>query len=172
MNAIVDDSLVTDRARQVSGSVLGPEAGANDGDRAAHKRFQRRRHPRNALTRPIRRLALLGAATALALALSGFGSAASTPKAVTGTVGPGFTIGLELGGRKVTKLKAGVPYRFVIRDRSSIHDFHLRGRSLNRVLSGVAYTGTRSVLLTLKKGTYRFMCDPHADSMHGSFRVD
>jgi plastocyanin len=39
------------------------------------------------------------------------------------------------------------------------------------VLTSVDYIGTKSAVLTLKKGTYRFICDPHADSMHGSFRV-
>jgi plastocyanin len=90
---------------------------------------------------------------------------------VRGTVGPGFTINLTLGGKKVTTLKKGVRYRFLISDRSPIHDFHLTGPGLNRVLTGVAFTGTKSVVLTLKKGTYRFVCDPHSGSMHGSFRV-
>ena len=34
--------------------------------------------------------------------------AAPTPKTVVGSVGPGFTIDLTLGGKKVTQLKAGV----------------------------------------------------------------
>src|SRR4029450_9548974 len=74
---------------------------------------------------------LLGAAVAAALAATGSGSAALA-KTVNGTVGPGFTIGLTMHGKKVTKLKAGTAYRFVIRDRSSIHDFHLSGPGLNR----------------------------------------
>jgi plastocyanin len=37
------------------------------------------------------------------------------------------------------------------------------------VLTGVGFTGTKSFVLTLKKGTYRFVCDPHASIMHGSF---
>ena len=94
-----------------------------------------------------------------------------TSKTVNGTVGPGFTIGLTSNGKKVAKLKAGVPYRFVISDRASIHDFHLSGPGLNRVLTGVGFTGTKSFVLTLKKGTYRFVCDPHASIMHGSFTV-
>ena len=74
-------------------------------------------------------------------------------------------------GKKVTTLKAGKAYRFVISDRSDIHDFHLSGPNVDRVLTGVDYIGTRSVVLTLKKGSYRFRCDPHASIMHGSFRV-
>jgi plastocyanin len=114
---------------------------------------------------------LLGAVvTAAALAAPGSGSAA-TVKTVNGTVGPGFTIGLTMNGRKVTRLKAGTAYRFVIRDRSSIHDFHLSGPGFNRVLTGVGYTGTKSFVLRVKKGSYRFVCDPHSGSMRGSFLV-
>ena len=112
---------------------------------------------------------LLGALAAAALAATG-GSAA-TAKTVTGTVGPGFTIGLTMQGKKVTRLRAGTAYRFVIRDRSDIHDFHLRGPGTNRVFTSVAFTGTKSFVLKLKKGSYRFQCDPHAGIMHGRFQV-
>ena len=113
---------------------------------------------------------LLGAVAAAALAAAG-GSLAAPAKAVNGTVGPGFTIGLTMQGKNVTKLKAGVAYRFVISDRSSIHDFHLSGPGLNRVFTSVEYTGTKSVVLKLKKGSYRFVCDPHSAIMHGRFLV-
>jgi plastocyanin len=113
---------------------------------------------------------LLGAVVAAALAATGSSSAA-TAKTVNGTVGPGFTIGLTMKGKRVTKLKAGTAYRFVISDRSSIHDFHLRGPGLNRVLTSVGFTGTKSFVFRLKKGSYRFRCDPHASIMHGLFRV-
>ena len=113
---------------------------------------------------------LLGAIVAAALAATGSGLAASA-KTVTGTVGPGFTIGLAMHGKKVAKLKAGTTYRFVIRDRSSIHDFHLSGPGLNRVLTSVEYTGTKSFVLRLRKGSYRFVCDPHSGIMHGRFLV-
>jgi plastocyanin len=113
---------------------------------------------------------LLAAVAAAALAVAGIGSTA-TAKTVKGTVGPGFTIGLTLNGKKVTKLKAGTPYRFAISDRSSSHDFHLIGPGINRVLTGVGFSGTKSYTLTLKKGSYRFQCDPHASFMHGAFKV-
>jgi plastocyanin len=105
-----------------------------------------------------------------ALAATGGGSAA-TSKTVKGTVGPGFTIGLTMHGKKLTKLKAGRPYRFVISDRSSIHNFHLSGPGINRVLTSVGFTGTKTFVLRLKKGSYRFRCDPHAGFMHGRFSV-
>jgi plastocyanin len=116
------------------------------------------------------RYLLLGAVGAVALAATGSSSAA-TAKTVNGTVGPGFTIGLTMQGKKVTKLKAGKPYRFVISDRSDIHDFHLSGPGLNRVLTSVEDTGTKSFLLRLKKGSYRFVCDPHSGIMNGRFQV-
>ena len=113
----------------------------------------------------------LFALVAVAALVGANGGSAASSKTVNGTVGPGFTIGLTSNGKKVTKLKAGVPYRFVISDQASIHDFHLSGPGLNRVLTGVGFTGTKSFVLALKKGTYHFVCDPHAPIMHGSFTV-
>jgi len=113
---------------------------------------------------------LLGAFVTAALATTAPTSAAPA-QAITGAVGPGFTIVLTRAGHTVTKLKAHTPYRFVIRDRATIHDFHLRGPGIDRVLTSVAFEGTKGYTLTLKKGTYRFFCDPHAGFMHGSVRV-
>jgi len=123
------------------------------------------------MRKSIRKRTLLAGAVAFAALAAASSSSAATVKTVNGTVGPGFTIALTMQGKKVTKLKAGTAYRFVIRDRSSIHDFHLSGPGLNRVLTGVEYTGTKSFVLRLKKGSYRFVCDPHDEIMHGSFKV-
>ena len=71
----------------------------------------------------------------------------------------------------MTKLKAGRPYRFVISDQANIHDFHLSGPGVDRVITAVDFVGTKSVVLKLKKGSYRFQCDPHSTFMHGSFSV-
>jgi plastocyanin len=118
------------------------------------------------------RTLLMGVAALVgALMIAAVATAAPAPKTVRGTVGPGFTINLTFGGKKVATLKKGVSYRFLISDQSSIHDFHLTGPGLNRVLTSVDFTGTKSAVLTLKKGTYRFVCDPHSGLMHGSFRV-
>ena len=113
---------------------------------------------------------LLTAIAAATLASTGSGSAAAA-KTVNGTVGPGFTIGLTMQGKKVTRLRVGVAYRFVISDRSGGHNFRLSGPRFNRELTGVGFTGNRSFILTLRKGTYRFVCDPHADFMRGRFLV-
>jgi len=115
-------------------------------------------------------LLLFSAVAALTLATTG-SSAASSAKTVTGTVGPGFTIALTMNGKSVTKLKAGIPYRFVIRDRADIHDFHLTGPGFDRVLTSVEFVGTKSFVLKLKAGSYSFVCDPHATFMHGRFQV-
>ena len=117
-----------------------------------------------------KRYLLLGAVAATALATAGGGSA-DAAKTVNGTVGPGFTIGLAIQGKKVTKLKAGTPYRFVIRDRATIHDFHLTGPGVNKMITTTPFKGTKTVTVKLKKGTYRYICDPHASVMKGSFKV-
>lgn len=90
-------------------------------------------------------------------------------KTLTATVGPGATIRLTLNGRRVTRLRAG-RYHVVVRDRSTMHNFHLKGRGVNKK-TAVGFKGTKMWMLTLKKGRYQFVCDPHAARMRGSFRV-
>jgi plastocyanin len=116
-------------------------------------------------------IAIAVAAGGAALALAAHAPAASTPVTLHGTVGPGFTINLTLAGKKVTQLKRGVRYRLVVADRSSSHDFHLTGPGLDRVISTVQFTGTKSLVFTARKGSYRYVCDPHSAFMHGGFRV-
>ena len=89
--------------------------------------------------------------------------------ALTGTVGPGFTIGLAHDGRPVHRLAPG-RYAITVRDRSPIHNFHLRGPGVN-VATGVEFVGKRTFVVTLRRGTYRYVCDPHAGFMRGSFVV-
>jgi plastocyanin len=59
----------------------------------------------------------------------------------------------------------------MVRDRSDIHNFHLRGPGVNKRITGVDFEGTKSVTLRLRKGTYRYQCDPHSSDMHGRFKV-
>jgi hypothetical protein len=115
----------------------------------------------------IHRALALGAC-ALALTVAAPASAAAHPLLV-GQDGPGFTITLKQGGKKVTKLKPGV-YTLRILDKSSIHNFHITGPGLNKATS-VAKTYTVTWTVTLKKGTYTFVCDPHKEIMRGSFTV-
>lgn len=93
---------------------------------------------------------------------------AATPT-LKGTVGPGFTITLTKAGVKVKKLKAGT-YLFKISDKSGIHNFHLKGPGIDKK-TGVGFQGSVTWKLRLKKGTYKFVCDPHASFMKGAFTV-
>ena len=103
------------------------------------------------------------------LAFAAAGGAGTETVQLTGTVGPGFTITLK-NRAKTVKFLAPTKYTFVINDRSRIHNFHLTGPGLNKKTS-VGATGTTRWTITLRKGTYRFVCDPHASIMKGSFVV-
>jgi plastocyanin len=109
------------------------------------------------------------AAAVAALALIAVSAAPAAVPTLKGTDGPGFTIALTSGGKKVTTLKAGT-YKIVVSDKSNIHNFHLVGPGVNKSTS-VAATGTSTWTVKLKKGTYRYVCDPHASSMKGSVKV-
>ena len=114
----------------------------------------------------------VAAAAALVLALVpvALASVRSTPK-LAGTVGPGFTISLAKGGKKVTKLTPG-KYTFVVSDKASIHNFELDGpKGLEKTFTTVPFKGTKSVTLTLKAGKYKFYCQPHESTMLGNFTV-
>jgi len=110
----------------------------------------------------------LVALAAIVAAMAVPAASAATGK-LAGTVGPGFTITLKQGGKVVTTLKAGT-YTITVADKSKIHDFHLTGPGVNKK-TAVGGLGTTTWTLTLKKGTYTYVCDPHASFMHGSFKV-
>ena len=116
----------------------------------------------------MRRNAIAVVVLIAAVSLVASALAATKPKAA-GTVGPGFTITLKQGTKKVTSLKPGA-YSLVIDDKSNIHNFHLRGPSVNKATS-VPRIGKTTWNVTLRAGTYRFVCDPHASGMKGSFTV-
>jgi plastocyanin len=108
---------------------------------------------------------------AASLVPAGSALAQPSPTALTGTVGPGFTIKLVKGGAKVTSLKSG-SYRITVSDKAAVHDFHLLGPGLNKVITSVPFKGTKTVTLTLKSGSYTYQCDPHAAAgMKGTFTV-
>ena len=112
---------------------------------------------------------LLAVPVAVALAIGTSAAVADAATTLNGTVGPGFTITLKKGNSKVTSLRAG-SYTIKIADKSNIHNFHLMGPGVNKKTS-VPSTGTTTWTVTLKKGTYRYVCDPHAAMMKGSFTV-
>ena len=111
----------------------------------------------------MRRILVTVPAALTLLALIAFPASAATPT-YNGTVGPGFTIKMAKKPTKAGKVK------LVVSDKASIHDFHLTGPGVN-VKTSVEGTGTKTFTITLKKGTYRFFCDPHASTMKGSFTV-
>jgi hypothetical protein len=113
-------------------------------------------------------VALLVAVLGAALLLPTTTPAAT--RTLSGSVGPGFSISLKSKGKKVTSLPAG-RYRVRVSDKSDFHNFHLTGPGVNRRITTVDFRGTKSRTFRLRKGTYRYVCDPHADSMKGSFKV-
>jgi plastocyanin len=115
----------------------------------------------------------LAAALAAALVVAIAGTAQASAPKLTGTVGPGFTIVLTSGGKKVRKLKAG-KYTFVIKDKASIHNFVLEqqtGGKWEKQLTSVSFTGTKSATVKLTKGKWKFYCAPHESIMFGYFVV-
>ena len=115
-------------------------------------------------------------ATAATIALLGVlaipAALAATPTLV-GTDGPGFTITLTKGGKKVSKLKAGT-YVFKIADKSSIHNFTIereKGGKIEKELTDTSFQGKKTVTVTLKKGSWKFYCSSHESQMFGFFKV-
>jgi plastocyanin len=105
-----------------------------------------------------------------ALALAGSAGAATPSKTtLSASVGPGFTISLKKGTTKVSTLKPGA-YVIKVSDKSNFHNFHLMGAGVNKATT-VAFMGSKTFQVTLKKGTYRYQCDPHRTQMKGSFTV-
>jgi plastocyanin len=105
-------------------------------------------------------------AVLLALAIASIAAVpvlAATPK-FTGTVGPGFTISMAKKPTKPGKIT------LVVTDRSDEHNFHLKGPNVN-VKTSVAAVAKKTFTVTLKKGKYTFLCDPHASTMKGSFTI-
>ena len=111
----------------------------------------------------------IAATAALVAALTiAANAAAATPK-LTASVSDPLNISLTVGGKKVSSLKAGT-YTIVVEDKASDHNFHLSGPGVNK-LTSVSGKGTTTWKVVLKKGTYKYVCDPHASFMKGSFTV-
>ena len=109
------------------------------------------------------RIPILAVSALVAMLALAVPAPAATPT-YKGTVGPGFTIKLAKKPTKAGKIK------LVVSDKSDQHNFHLSGPGVN-VKTSVGQTGTKTFTVTLKKGTYKFVCDPHASFMKGSFKV-
>jgi plastocyanin len=109
------------------------------------------------------------AATGAALAATAGAKSAESSK-LEGTVGPGYKIEVEKADKDVKTLKPG-PYKIEIKDKSSIHNFHLIGPGINKKTS-VSFMGEKDWTIRLKPGRYTYQCDPHAAlGMKGHFTV-
>jgi plastocyanin len=117
------------------------------------------------------RLPVTALVAAAALAIGGLASATGLTK-LRGTVGPGFTISLKnTAGKRVTTLKHG-RYTFVVSDHSSIHNFTVKGPGVaNRTITGTAFVGTKTAVVTLKPGKYTLYCTVHPTMVRTTLTV-
>jgi plastocyanin len=98
---------------------------------------------------------------------SGARPAGNVFHAVTGT---DFAIALvDRDFAPLGRVAAGT-YTIDVDDRSPDHDFRLTGPGVN-VATTLAEVGKKSFTVTLKPGTYTFLCDPHTLTMFATFTV-
>jgi plastocyanin len=114
----------------------------------------------------MRGICLLAAATLAAVAAGRAGAA--NPK-LNAVVSDPVNISLTANGSKVSTLKPGT-YTIVVHDEASDHDFHLTGPGVDKSTT-VSEKTTTTWTVTLRKGKYTYVCDPHAVFMKGSFTV-
>jgi hypothetical protein len=118
--------------------------------------------------------ATLAVATATAVALSIVGAAlsrANTTPTLAGTVGPSFSIALKKSGKLVKTLKAGT-YKFVINDRSNFHGYSLDGpHGFAKDFTKIPFVGTKTFMVRLKVGKYKYYCPNHESTMFAHFTV-
>ena len=119
----------------------------------------------------MKRISMVAAlAVVAALALVPVTQARQQKTTLNAVVGPGFNITLrKTSGVKVTTIPHGV-YVIKVSDKSPIHNFHLTGPGVKKTTSVSAVTNA-TWTLTLKAGKYTYVCDPHVDTMKGTFRV-
>ncbi len=117
------------------------------------------------------RIPYLIAGLATLVAIAAPTSAGMGVTKLKGTTGPGFTITLKKGGKLVKTLPHG-KYTITVQDKSNMHNFRLKGPGLNKQITTLSQKATKTVTVTLKKGTYIYQCDPHVlQGMKKTFRV-
>ena len=118
--------------------------------------------------------ATLVVATAAAVALSIVGAAlsrVSTTPILAGTVGPSYSISLKQSGKLVKTLKAGT-YKFVINDKSNFHGYSLDGpHGFAKDFTKITFVGTKTFMVRLKTGKYKYYCPNHESTMFAHFTV-
>lgn len=111
-------------------------------------------------------LIVIVAVAAVSIPTAATGSSSAT--ALTGVVGPGFSISLKnADGTAVRHLDVGT-YDITVTDNSIDHNFHLRGPGVDQA-TDVEGMGTVTWTVTITDGTYTFVCDAHPTQMKGSF---
>ena len=115
-------------------------------------------------------VAFTAALVAVGISTGAMATSTAVPK-LRGTIGPGYTISLKNAhGKKVKSLTHG-KYTFIVSDKSNIHNYTLKGPGgSNKMITGTGFLGTKTVTVTLKKGTYRFYCTVHP-FVTGTFKV-
>ena len=110
------------------------------------------------------------AIAAVSIPAAATGSPSRATVTLTGVVGPGFTISLRnADGSTVRHLDPGT-YDISVADNAIEHNFHLSGPAVD-MATEVETTGPASWTVTFTDGTYRYVCDPHAAQMIGTFTV-
>jgi uncharacterized cupredoxin-like copper-binding protein len=126
------------------------------------------------LNRKVAAVLAIVMAVALVAAGAAFSRSSATPT-LKGVVGPGYTISLKKGGKKVKTLKAG-KYRIVISDKSDFHNFTLEREKpskphMEKHITATSFTGSKTLVWTLKPGNWRAYCSVHEAQMHQDFKV-
>jgi hypothetical protein len=118
--------------------------------------------------------AILGVTAGIAVAFAIVGAALSRPNAtptLSGTDGPGFTITLKHSGTSVKTLKAGT-YKFAISDKSNFHGFSLDGpHGFAKDFTKIPFVGTKTFVVKLRAGKYKYYCPNHESTMFAHFTV-
>lgn len=125
------------------------------------------------------RLALLTVAAVTAVACGdddgdagGTPAAQQEPASLIASVGQNDEYVIELTddkGATINNLAAGT-YDVLFKDQSDIHNFRFSGGDLDEA-TDVDEVAERTASITFEPGTYTFLCDPHPQSMKGSFQV-
>ena len=126
------------------------------------------------MNRKVAAVLVIVMAAALAAAGAAFSRSSATPT-LKGVVGPGYTISLKKGGTKVKTLKAG-KYKIIVSDKASIHNFTLEREKpssphMEKHITSTAFMGTKTIVWTLKPGSWRAYCSIHESLMHQDFKV-
>jgi hypothetical protein len=116
-------------------------------------------------------LVVLLLALAASIVSTAYGRQSAAMPTLNGTVGPGYTITLKENGKIVKTLKAGM-YKLIVADKAKIHAFSLDGpHGFAKDFTKVPFVGTKTFVLNLVVGAYKYYCPPHEAMMFGRFNV-